>query len=728
MKVFNSEKKQTNDFVIPSQQIHKVNQKDSRLLTVKIVLLLLFAIASLRLLQIQVIEAPSYQDIARKQYEAKMILPAERGIMYDRNGNVLVSNSQYVSFAADPKIVGNDVKEVAKKFSAMFGKPESEYIEKLRVKKRFVWMERYVRSDIAEKFFEKKIEGIVEVKEPKRLYHYDETAGQVLGIINAEGKGVSGAEFTFNKKLRGEDGFVIMQKDGRGNKRPSVEYPRQEPISGNSLSLTIDITYQSIVEEELRKGVERTNSDAGIAVMVQPKTGEILAMANYPSVNPNKVTNLEVLKNRTIADMYEPGSVFKIVTVTTALQHKLVTLDKVFNVENGRYKIALTKNESRVITDFHPFKTLTFAEGVAQSSNIMMAKLSNTIGPERLYAQAKNFGFGMPTGIELSGEVSGDVKSPEEWSQTTLNTMAYGYEVGVTPLQMAMAYAAIANDGVLMKPYIIQKETDASGDVVYSGEAQPVRRVIPKDIAQTMKDLLVKVVEEGTGDGAKIPGTSIAGKTGTSRKYVNGKYEEGSYTASFVGFYPAENPEIVCLVILDKPKVGGYTGGTTSAPIFKAIAERIINNKGMFTSVEKPKEEQEEKFEEIKTPGKIPDVQNIAVEEAKEILEENKLRYKISGKGTIVQKQSPLPGKIAKEKDIVQLTLVDTSIVHRVVTVPNVCGMSIRQAMNTLTAKNVKVVFAGSGVVIRQTPTAGTALKNGMKVMLYCEPKTIALQ
>lgn len=709
-------------------------QKDYkyRLLMVKIVFLLMFVAAAARLVQIQLLESGKYQEIARKQYEARVPLTAQRGNIYDRNGNVLVANSQFVSFAADPKIAGEDARFIAKEFSKVTGKPEREYIVKLQSSKRFVWMERHMRPDIAEQIPLKKMGGIVKMNEAMRIYHYDELAGQVLGATNIDNVGVSGIEQQFNDVLRGVDGFVIMQKDGLGRKRPSVDYPREEAVNGHSIELTIDLQYQSIADEELKKGVARTQADAGLVVMMRPNTGEILAMANYPMVNLNKVQSSDALKNRIISDMYEPGSVFKIVTASAALESEVTTLERKFYAENGKYRIEYPGKKIRLINDSHPMRDVTFLEAMAYSSNIVMAKVSDLIGPERLYTQARDFGFGMGTGIELPAESNGQLKKTSEWSMASLNSISYGYEVGVTPLQIISAYSAIANDGMLMKPYIVQREKDELGQEVYAGQPQMIRRVMPKQVNEQVKQMLESVVEYGSGSAVKNAGVRIAGKTGTSRKHVNGKYEEGSYNASFVGFFPVEKPEIVCLVMLEKPKAGGYYGATASAPIFKAIADRIINNNGLMAKTmiagQAPAPQSPSSKTVSEATVSIPDVTEQEAEDAASALKQSGLAFKVIGTGDEVVRQYPPAGTKVERGSIVQLMMTETeqTDVAGALKVPDVRGMSVRRAVNKLAAEHLGVAIVGSGIVINQFPSAGTPMKRGSNVTIMCEPKTIA--
>ncbi len=698
--------------------------KNGRLLFVKIFLLFAFAAALGRLVQIQIVDAVKYQEIARKQYEAKVILPATRGNIYDCNGNVLASNSMFISYAADPKIVGENAGKVARAFSRIFGKPESAYLQKLRSEKRFVWLERHVAPDVARSFDISKLAGVVTLNEPKRLYHYDEIGGQVVGCTNIDNVGISGAEYTFDKQLRGKDGYVIMQRDGLGRTRPSTDFPREEPANGHSVVLTLDVAYQSIVEDELKKGAEHAKADAGIAIMLDPNTGAVLAMAHYPSVNANTLSNvsMEALKVRAVADMVEPGSVFKLVTASAALDNNLVKPDQMFFAENGTYKVPLNGGRFRTIRDTHENGMITFTQALELSSNIVFAKVGDIVGAERLYTEARNFGFGMETGIELPGEVSGDLKKPVEWSGATLNSMAYGYEVGVTPLQIVAAYAALANGGTLMKPYIFSKEIDEQGTVVGIGEPEKIRQVISPETDKVLKNLFLGVVEHGTGEAAQVPGIMIAGKTGTSRKYADGKYEAGNYNASFVGFFPFDNPTIVLLVMMENPK-NGYTGALASAPIFKAIAERIVNNNGLFSRDHIASNRGDENSLLIS----VPNVCNVKTTTALQMLDDNGLHASIAGSGEVVMRQVPEPGTRIHYDNVVQLITNASAAASSPNSsqVPDLKGMSIRRAMNRLMTEKLDVAVVGSGIVVSQSPIAGTLVSSGTKVTLTCEPRTI---
>ena len=701
-----------------------------RFITLKLGFALFFLAIAGRLTQVQFVQSSKYQSIARKQYELTVVQPAVRGNIYDRNNNVLASNSMFVSFAADPKVVGENADENARQFAAAFGKAQSYYAAKLRSMtssgslKRFVWLERHVRPEVAKRIEAQKLTGVVPIDEPKRLYHYDAVAGTLIGFTDVDNKGISGIEVEFDEYLRGKDGSVIMQRDGLGRARPSVDYPRIEPRNGHNLILTIDLAYQSIVEQELKRGVEKSKASAGLAVMLNPKTGEILALANVPGINPNDLGSYDInaARNRVVTDVFEPGSVFKVVTASAAYENGLVTPEKKFYAEHGTYFATVSSRaKPQKITDTHPYEWLTFQEAIELSSNIVMAKIGPTIGPERLYRQARNFGFGIPTGIDLPGEVRGRLKKPNEWSGTTLQTMAYGYEVSVTPLQIVMTYAAVANKGVLMKPYVVSEVQDRDGEVLFVQRPQMIRRVISEQTAGLLIQAFEGVVERGTAKESHIQGVRIAGKTGTSKKVIDGHYGVGSYTGSFVGFFPIEDPQVVCLVMMDNPQGGSYYGGSISAPVFRAIADRIINTSGRFTKTPQPKDQQP------RNGITVPDVRTLQLDIASRLLESRGLKCQTVGTGDIVVRQVPEPGKHLEKDDVVQIVLNESGsdASDGPPIVPDVRGMSLRRAINRLVVDDFDIQVRGSGVVVSQVPAAGHKIQAGATIHLICEPRPV---
>ncbi|MCX6122285.1 MAG: penicillin-binding transpeptidase domain-containing protein [Ignavibacteriales bacterium] len=703
----------------------------SRFFVLTLCFLAFFAVIVVRLVTIQVIDSSKYKTLARKQYERSFILPATRGDIFDRNGNVVVSNTMFISFAADPKIIGDNQERVAETFASIFGKPRSFYLDKLQEtdqnqnNKRFVWLERRVKPEIARRIESAKLDGIVIINEPKRLYHYDELAGALLGFTDVDNKGISGIELQYDNEMKGVNGSVVMQRDGLGRVRPSADYPRREPVNGKDLSLTIDVTYQAIVDEELKHGVEANKADGGCALILNPKTGEVLALSMYPCINPNDAGtfNVAAARNRIVSDVFEPGSVFKVVTATAAYENNLVAPEMRFNAEHGKMKVSLGGNKFRLISDSHEFDILTFQEAIEMSSNIVLAKVGKLVGGEKLYRQARDFGFGMTTGIDLPGEVRGVLKKPSDhdWSGTTLQTMSYGYEIGATPLQIACAYAAVANKGILMKPFVIAKVQDADGKTMLEQKPQAIRRVMSQQTQSELISAFEGVVERGTGKEARINGVRIAGKTGTSRKYVNGRYVTNNYTASFVGFFPVEDPQVVCLVMMDNPKTRGYYGGSTSGPVFRSIAERVITTSYKFSRTAIAQEPA------LNGTVSVPDVRMLQPSLAKKMLTNYGLNCQTFGTGTMVIKQTPEPGKKIEKGETVSLILNGESLVSSdgMITVPDVRGMSIRRAMNRLVSDEFEIKVQGSGVVTQQIPSAGERARSGSSILLLCSPRSV---
>jgi cell division protein FtsI (penicillin-binding protein 3) len=667
---------------IPQQEKQSAGQMlRRRLKLLQIGLLAFFAVVCCRLIQIQVINANDLKTKAENQYRTRIDLPAARGTLYDRDGNILASNTMFVSFAADPKVASEDARAIAAKFSQLFGKPRQYYTEKLNSESRFVWLERQVNGAYAKRIDRKKLGGLVFRNEPKRLYYQDRLAGQLIGSTNLDNKGMAGLELMFDKQLRGEDGYVILQRDGRGNARPSVDYPRVDPTNGHNITLTIDMWLQSIAEKELKRGVDANKAEGGLVVMMQPRTGEVLALAQYPTVDPNHFGNSkpEDQKLRAVTDMFEPGSVFKVVTASAAFENNLISPDKQFYAENGTYVVPIGGGKTRKIIDTHKEQWITFREAMEVSSNIVMAKASDIIGSERLYRMARDYGFGTLTDVGYPGEVKGLLKKPVEWSVTSLNSIAFGYETGVTPIQIAAAYSAVANGGILMKPYLLKKETDASDSVIAEMQPQQIRRVVSEGTAKLLTSLFEGVVQRGTAKMARIDGIRIAGKTGTSRKIVDGKYSATDHTASFVGFFPVEDPQILCLVMMDIPGASMYTGGTTSAPVFRAIAEQVITST------------------EYVAPA-APAGDSL---KNRTVMADNRQQAAASAKKAVPRPVRPeFNGPV----------------------VPDVKGCSLRKAIGILTAEKYRPEVRGTGVVTSQDPAPGQPAKAGMRVVLTCQP------
>ncbi|HRJ85190.1 MAG: PASTA domain-containing protein [Ignavibacteria bacterium] len=683
---------------------------DRRITIFMAVFALLFLVIMYKLFNIQVLDAARYQLAAKKQYESKISLKSSRGIIFDRKMNALVSNIIMYSFAADPNMVDNK-DSVAAVFASIFKKDKSFYIDKLNTKNTsFVWLERRIDPSYEAQVKDINFSGVIKLNEPNRIFNYDKLTSQLVGYTNIDNNGLSGIELELDEMLSGKEGYVVMQKDGLGRKRPAVEYPRQEPVDGNNVILTIDMNIQKIVEEELSAGVEINNAAGGKVIVMNVKTGELLAMH---SINLEGGSHDKIAE---ITDLYEPGSTFKIITGAAALEESILSKYDVINTYGGEYMN---------IKDAHKYSSLTFQQVIEQSSNVGTIQVANRLGREKFYKYARDFGFGITTGLDLPGEMRGRLKRPVEFSPVSLNYMSIGYEVLVTALQMANAYACVANGGMMMKPFIIKKVLAPDGTLLKEYKPVEIRNVISKNTSKMLTELFVGVVERGTGKDAYIENIKVAGKTGTSQKMVEGKYSKSKYTSSFIGYFPAENPQIVVAVIMDAPGNGEIYGGKVSAPIFRKISERIINLTGLheFSAPEYNADvvlTSDSKVE--KTPLNLV---NFDISDAVKFLNENELPFEVEGprKNAIVISQE----SVTDEKGAKKIRLVtagantDKFSKENGLKMPDLRGMSVRKCIKIMSTLGVDYKVNGSGKVSVQVPEAGTQLVKNQTVIINCD-------
>ena len=703
-----------------------------------LVLFSVFILILLKLVNVQIIESEKYKIAARKQYENKVTLAPYRGLIYDRNMNVLVSNSFEYSFAADPNMVEKP-EQVAEIFSETFGKSKEEYISKLTSQNTsFIYLERIVDISKTKGLDTLNMSGVIVLKEPKRVYNYGSLAAQALGFTNVDNKGQSGIEQSMEIGLAGKEGFIIMQRDGRGNNRPSLDFPRKDPENGNNVVLTLDINIQRFVEEELSKGVKEFDADCGKVIVMSVKTGEILAMASNPTFDPNNITINDTLgmKNAVISDVFEPGSTFKLITAAATLEEKLEDKNSIIATESAN------EIKGANISDVHGASSMTFQQVIEQSSNVGFSKISLKLGAERFYKYARDFGFGIYNGIELPGENRGLLKRPIDFTSISLPYMSIGYEVLVNAMQIANAYSSIANNGMMMKSYIVKKEFGTDNKIIFESMPTPIRQVVSINTAKTLTSLLVGVVERGTGMDAKIEGVKVAGKTGTAQRIINGTYSSNSHNASFVGYFPAENPHILITVILNNPKSGQYYGGKVAAPIFQRIANRLINFSGTtnisieeFVATNYSAEKNNiQTLSDLSDQGVlIPNLINLRLEDAKEILMENNINFEIVDNtpnekneniAKFIESQLPIPNERISYDDNIKVRLVVKNNIipdDRLLTVPDIKNLSLRKAINFLLSEGFDVIINGSGKIVEQSPSAGTKQLPGSKIILFCK-------
>ncbi|MFA6233074.1 MAG: penicillin-binding transpeptidase domain-containing protein [Bacteroidota bacterium] len=674
-----------------------------------------------KLFVIQVRDAEKLQEMARIQYESRELIPPVRGLILDRNLSILASNVTEYTLSVDPSVIERP-DTVARFIARALGVPYQSMLRNFRdTTEQYVIIAKRIPEEVADHFDGWTCYGVRMRAFPRRRYNFNALAGPVIGYTNVDNRGQSGIELEMNPELSGREGFIVYQRNARGLRRPEVDYPKVEPINGRSVVLTISQVYQSIAEEELAVGVTLHEAESGRCIILQPKTGEILAMANVPSIDPNKLSEYtpEKARNRAVTDLYEPGSTFKIVAMSAALNEGLHEPDDMMDAEGGKW---VYNSKLKPIEDDHPYGWLTMRGAFEHSSNIVSAKLANELGDERFYKYARNFGFGVKTGIEMPGELNGDLRNPLGWDGTTLNLMAFGYGLMVTALQIACAYAAIANDGVLMRPFIRKWLLDADRNIVDENVPQVVRRVVSSETSRIMRSFMQGVVDSGTAKQAKIEGMNIGGKTGTSQRLVNGSYSNKSHVASFVGFFPVEDPEVLILVILEAPK-RGYYGGSTAGPIFRKIAMRIINSSSEFAKKPEPLYASFKGSDRIR----VPNVRGMRAGIAGQVLKAHGFNLETVGSGEIVAEQIPTENTFSERRTSVTVRLIGARQEGKgsLVRVPDVVGMSLRQAMNFIKGMNLEPSPMGSGVVCAQYPAAGELVPRGTRCTLDGEARII---
>ncbi|MCB0725958.1 MAG: PASTA domain-containing protein [Ignavibacteriae bacterium] len=699
----------------------------------------IFVVILLKLINIQIIDSEKYKIAARKQYENKITLTPYRGMIYDRNMNVLVSNTHDYSFAADPNMT-DDPEKVAELFASVFGKSKQEYLNKLSTPNTsFVYLERGVDIEEAKGLDTMDINGIIVLKEPKRIYNYGSLASQVLGFTNADNKGQSGIELSMDKELSGKEGFVIMQRDGRGNNRPSLEFPRKDSENGNNIVLTLDINIQRFAEEELADGVKKFNAEGGKVIVQSVKTGEVLAMSSYPTFDPNniKTSDTSGMKNAVITDIFEPGSTFKIITAAASIEENLEDRSSIIATESVNEVKGLKFNEDNKTS------SISFQQAIEQSSNAAFSKIALKLGPEKFYKYARDFGIGIYNGIELPGENKGILKRPLDFSGVSLPYMSIGYEVLINSMQLTNAYATIANNGKMMKSYIIKREFSPAGINVFEGRPTMIRQVVSENTAKLLTSLFTGVVERGTGMDAKVEGITVAGKTGTAQRIIKGEYSSSSHNASFVGFFPAEDPQIIITVIINNPQSGEYYGGKVAAPVFQKITTRLINFSGAsdiagksFVNVNYTGEMNSGIVKNFSEPSDkklfIPNLLNLRYEDAIEILKENGLSFETvdienketSGDSKYIESQYPMPNETVRDNGNFSIKLVVKergSDEERLLVTPDITNLSLRKAINVLISAGFDADINGSGKIIDQSPKPGTKLLPKSKIIIYCQ-------
>ena len=631
-----------------------------------------------RLFHLQVLERADFQRLAARQSERTLTIAPRRGAILDRNGRALAVSVEAESLYAVPQDVSDPEGTAAALAPVLRLEPREkrELVAQLRRSRAFVWVRRKVDPATARAVRDLQLDGIGFLAESRRYYPKRELAAPLLGYVGLDNTGMGGIEYAFDGEMRGRAAKVVVRTDARRRPVGQADRPSTE---GRTVRLTVDETLQHLAERELRRSVAETRSVSGLAVMLEPHTGEVLALASEPGFNSNSFADYPGARrvNRAVADAYEPGSIFKIVTAAAGLQEKVVEPEEVLDCGHGTIEIAGVS-----INDHAVFDKLSFRMAVAKSSDIGMIRVAQRLGREQFARYVRDFGFGTPTGVELPGESSGLFRPTAKWSAISLASLSFGQEVGVTALQMAMAASAVANGGYLMKPLVVRRVEDRDGRVVKESKPLAVRRVLQPETVDVLTDLLKGVVREGTGRHAAIPGYVVAGKTGTAQKIEpSGRYSMVDHVASFVGFAPASHPALVVLVSLDTPKGPHNEGGDVAAPVFARVMEQALRHRAV------PSDDPERVLRA--TPVRPESVIHAA--------------YRPGASGVDAGRFTTPPGKTED---------ADPRIM------PDLRGTSAREAALAAARRGLIVELKGSGRVVAQTPEPGSEIEPGQSCEL----------
>ncbi|OGU01112.1 MAG: penicillin-binding protein [Geobacteraceae bacterium GWC2_48_7] len=638
---------------------------------------MLFLAVTCQAFRLQILQHDQMLKKADNQHQRVVQLTPARGAILDRNGTSLAVSVEMESCYARPKNI-RDMEGTAAVLAPFLGVTQESILKKLKSSKNFVWLERCMEPKQAMKIKNLKLQGIGLLPETKRYYPNSEIAAHVIGFTGVDPVGLEGLELKYNSTILGNTGYIITERDALGRDISLKNNVVKSSSPGKNLILTLDNFIQHTAEKELAKAVIGSKAKNGIALVMESDSGRILAMANYPTFNPNVSSryNHSQLRNRAVADSFEPGSTFKIFLVAAALEEKLLQPNEVFNCEWGTFKVA-----DRTIHDTHKFGRIPVSDILKHSSNIGAAKIGFRLGDERYSRYLKNFGFGEKTGIDLPGEATGNIRSGRRWYGVDLANISFGQGVTASAIQLVSAVSAVANGGNLMKPYIVERILDDNGQVVQQFAPQSLRRVISEDTSRKITRMLETVTTDGgTGINAAVEGFRVAGKTGTSQKPdpVTRGYSATKRTASFIGYIPADKPKLTILVVVDEPTTSPY-GGIVAAPAFRQIAQSSL---GYLKIMPKNASPSKESSVITAAKAKIPTTETLSEGEAFE------------------------PDNEEGSSD----------------RMPDFRGMSIRQVLQVMEKQGINIRLIGSGKATGQNPTSGQLIKSADEVWVKFKP------
>ncbi len=681
---------------------------------ISIIFAILVGVIVFRLVRVQIVDHQIYMEKARKQWQEKKVWYARRGSIFDRNGVPLaITHTTFTVGVTPPSCPKNG--------EALDTMAEILPVRRNRLKKIMSLDREYVQLARDQSLTRKEVGelsslgGVKLDQNQERLYPSKSIPLHILGKVNCEGWGAGGIEGAFDHLLHGENGWLLINRDAKNRDIPSLNAPGKKPENGSDLYLTIDSRVQAVVDFELTSAVERYGALGGVVIVVDPDTGEIIAISERFGWEDEE--DYEGRAIQSVSCTYEPGSTFKMITGSYLLERGRVDPYDVFYAENGKADFPFG-----TFRDDHPLdRWLTFRESFVKSSNICTIKAVMGSDPEDYYSYVIRFGFGGWTGIPLPAESRGTLRHPDKWSDRSLPSISIGHEIAVTPIQMVMAYSAVCNGGTLLTPALVHKVDDRKGNVDLREGPVVVRRVLSPGTVEILKEFCRRVVTGGTGKLAEVEGIPVGGKTGTSQKADGKGYIDNAYTASFIGFAPADRPELVCLVMLDQPEFPYYYGGQSSAVVFSRIIKGVNLATDIFYHCEGYRMVLEKREKDL---VEVPNFLKLTGDQAAKLASGSGLSIATSGGGGRIYSQSPSPGGMIERGGEVRLICGRPGQdEEKRVEVPCLKGLSIREARRLLMAAGLGCRLSGMGVVQRQFPRPGSRVRWGYRVLLRCSLK-----
>ncbi len=680
---------------------------------------------ALRLADLQLVQGSRLTEKAARQQQSTLDIPPRRGAIFDTNGNELALSTPAESIGVFSDSV-EDHRAMASQLAEVVDTPEAVIRQRLG-KGGFQWVKRLATLAETQRARALGLAALHFEPEPKRYYPYGPVAAHVLGTVGIDHHGQAGIELKFESRLRGEPGLLVLQYDAR--QRRYGRYVMRPATAGDDIELTLDLNVQSLAHMELERAIKETKSQAGAIVLMRPDSGAVVAMANWPRFDPNnlerRAEDLERLRNFAVSYLVEPGSTFKVLTAAAALEEGVVTPEETFYCENGQIWIG-----RRRIRDHKPFATLSVQEILMRSSNVGIIKVASRLSADTLREYIVRFGFGSPTGVSLPGEAAGLLRPVERWSKSSWASLAMGQEIGVTTLQMARLFSAVANGGMLVEPHIVRSVRRGTSEAVEIVEA-PTKRVLTAETAATMQSILENVVESGTGRRAQIPGFRVAGKTGTAQMInpVTRSYANGAYMASFCGYAPVSDPKLVGVVMLYDPRGRHYYGGVIAAPLFSAVVKKALRSLDVppnhILRVSKPAparasdamladfvhgDREGPVAEELLNAAANPP-EPLPQTGSKNVPANRRLRSPMSASTAA----STPPQDEVGDNDAASVKGLKPRV-HRPIVVPDLQGLTMREAFTLATSLEIAITTSGSGVVLHQVPEPNAELAPGQAI------------